>query len=391
MRAYILSIGTELTHGRLTDTNATFLAQELLLQGIELLHVVQTGDDLPRLTDTIRLALSDADLVICSGGIGPTGDDLTREAIAAVVGEEPAVDPGLLATLEAFFAARGATMPARNAKQAWLIPAASPLLNPIGTAPGWFVEYESKAIVAMPGVPREMFRMWREQAMPRIAARLPARVVSATTFKTIGIGESAAEQELLDLVDRPNPVVATYAKDDGVQVRISAVGATQSEAEQLRDETVAEVERRLGKYIYGMEDESLASVLAMLLRRAGLTLGVLELGSGGRFAALLQSDPIVSGVPAGAMARPKSAGEPLSRQASELATEAVERFGTALGAGITVDVSESDPGVFRGTVSVALRGAREATEEFSTRAGFEDVQRRAALSAADVLRRALLS
>ena len=138
-------------------------------------------------------------------------------------------------------------------------------------------------VVAM-GLERERSQVHLGALDPRGSGTEANRVTGtiAGSFKTIGIGESAAEQELLDLVDRPNPVVATYAKDDGVQVRISAVGATQSEAEALRDATVAEVQRRLGKYIYGTEDQSLASVLASLLRRDGLSIGVAELGSGGR-------------------------------------------------------------------------------------------------------------
>ncbi|HYO31190.1 MAG TPA: competence/damage-inducible protein A, partial [Thermomicrobiales bacterium] len=135
MRAYILSIGSELIHGHLTDTNATFLAQEMVATGIELLHVVQVGDDLDRLSSALRAAVAEADLVVCTGGVGPTDDDLTREAIAAVVGEEPVVDPSLLETVRGFFVSRGVDMPERNAKQAWLIPSAEPLPNPVGTAP----------------------------------------------------------------------------------------------------------------------------------------------------------------------------------------------------------------------------------------------------------------
>src|SRR5687767_3704051 len=160
MRAYVLSIGSELIAGHLTDTNATFLAQELAAKGIELLHVVQVGDDLERLTRVLTMAVSEADLVVCTGGIGPTDDDLTREAIAALTGETPVVDQDLVAGIRAFFAQRGLEMPERNAKQAWIIPSVDVLPNPVGTAPGWFALVGDAMVVAMPGVPREMFRMW---------------------------------------------------------------------------------------------------------------------------------------------------------------------------------------------------------------------------------------
>src|SRR5215211_2727474 len=254
MRAYILSIGRELILGHITDTNATFLSQELTILGVELLHVVQVSDDRDRISQVISDALADADLVICTGGIGPTADDLTRESIADVVEETPEVDPGLLATIERFFSARGQPMPDQNKKQAWTIPSAQVLPNPVGTAPGWFVEHSGKIIACMPGVPREMTRMWSEQVVPRIQARLPQRVVSMVRLRTIGIGESAVEKIVADLVALENPVVATYAKDDGVHVLVAAIADSQSAANEIRDEAAAEVEARLDQYIYAKND-----------------------------------------------------------------------------------------------------------------------------------------
>lgn len=388
MRAYILSIGTELVHGRLTDTNATYLAQELLRAGIELLHVVQTGDDLPRLTNVLRNAATDADLIICTGGVGPTADDLTREAIAGLVGETPAIDPEILAGIEAFFAARGMTMPVQNGKQAWLIPSAVALDNPVGTAPGWFVRHGAVIIVAMPGVPREMFRMWQEQAFPRIMADLPPRAVSAVTFKTLGIGESAAEQEVSDLVAIPNPTVSTYAKDSGVEVRVSAVAPTMDEADRLRVATAAEVERRLARYIYGTDDDTLPGSLLAVLKAAELSIAVSEFGSGGRFASLLQTVPEPTSALLGALSSPAGRDSTIP-DPSETAEGVRRQFNASLGLGIAVDVSPDERSVYRGTVSVAIEGARQARQEFALRGGFEDVQRRSALSAADLLFRTL--
>ncbi|MBA3529424.1 MAG: competence/damage-inducible protein A [Propionibacteriaceae bacterium] len=389
MRAYVLSIGTELVHGRLTDTNATYLAQELLQAGIELLHVIQTGDDLPRLVNVLRAAAMDADLVICTGGVGPTADDLTREAIAALIGETPEIDPELLAGIQAFFASRGMTMPAQNGKQAWLIPSAIALDNPVGTAPGWLARHDGVTIVAMPGVPREMFRMWREQALPRILTDLPPRAVSAITFKTIGIGESAAELEVADLVAIQNPTVSTYAKDDGVQVRVSALAPTMDVADRMRIETAHEVERRLGRYIYGSDDESLPGALLSMLASSGLTLSIAEHGSGGRFGTLLQSSPNASLALLGAVSFPSNPNE-LPPDATNLANVAIARFGMAsVGLGIVVRTQPDERLVHHGTVDVAIQGVLRQSQEFALRGGFEDVQRRASLSAADLLFRAL--
>ncbi|MEA2528006.1 MAG: hypothetical protein QOF73_5233 [Thermomicrobiales bacterium] len=384
MRAHILSIGSELILGHLTDTNATFLAQELATLGIELLHVTQVGDDRARLAQTIRSAADGAELVVCSGGVGPTDDDLTREAIADVMGETPEIDPGLLATLEAFFAGRGLTMPARNRKQAWLIPSSEPLANPVGTAPGWFVRRGNGIVVSMPGVPREMTRMWREQVVPRLQERLPARAIRSITFRTIGIGESAAEQLLEDLVKIPNPTVATYAKDDGVHVRVTGVAETAEAADLLRDGAAREVEARLQRYIYGTDGTSLPSALVGLLRERGLTLAIADRGGGGRLASLMLAEPTTGEVLRGATVGPAH-----DASAGELAAEALASTGAPLSVGIAVQSRPSES-VYEGTISIAIAGAATFDESFPIRSSFEEIQRRSGLNAADVLRRSLL-
>ncbi len=384
MRAHILSIGSELILGHLTDTNATFLAQELVALGIELLHVTHVGDDRARIARTIRSALVDADLVICTGGVGPTEDDLTREAIADVAGETPAVDPDLLATIEAFFAARGLTMPERNRKQAWLIPSAEPLPNPIGTAPGWLVRLNGKVIVAMPGVPREMTRMWREQVVPRIQAQLPSRHVRSITLRTIGIGESAVEQMLDDLVKNSNPNVATYAKDDGVHVRVTAIASTAAEAEELRDRVAREVQRRLGQFIYGTDEVTLPGALLDRLRERGLTLAIADRGAGGRFASMLLSDPSSRDV-----LIESSAAGPVDVSALELARKTRAVTGSDVGMAIVMTAWPDGP-VWEGTVHVGVTGSPEAEERFPMRSAYAEIQRRSALMAADVLLRWLL-
>ncbi|GIW03535.1 MAG: CinA-like protein [Thermomicrobiales bacterium] len=384
MRAHILSIGSELILGHLTDTNATFLAQELVALGIELLHVTQVGDDRSRIARTIRAALSEAELVICTGGVGPTEDDLTRESIADVAGETPAVDPGLLATIEAFFAARGLVMPERNRKQAWLIPSAEPLPNPVGTAPGWFVRLDGRLIVAMPGVPREMTRMWREQVVPRLAGFLPHRSVRSITLRTVGIGESAVEQLLDNLVKCTNPVVATYAKDDGVQVRITAIASAPDEAEAMRDRVVQEVRRRLARHIYGTDDVTLPAALLDLLRKHGLTIAIADRGAGGRFASLLLSEPSSRDV-----LLDSTAAGPAETTALDLARLARERSGAGAGLGILM-VARPDGPVWEGTVHVGVAGSPEIEERFPMRSAYDEIQRRSALMAADVLRRWLL-
>ena len=391
MRAYVLSIGTELMLGHLTDTNATFLAQDLAAHGIDLIHVTHVGDDRARLVATLRHSLQLADLVICTGGIGPTEDDLTREAISDVLGQEPTIDPALYEQIASFFAHRGHQMPERNAKQAWLIPAAEVLVNPIGTAPGWFVrlpDAPQEVIVAMPGVPREMHRMWREQALPRILPFAGATFIDTVTLKTIGIGESAAEQIIHDLVAAASPIVATYAKDDGVHIRVTATGDDAHEVRLQRERASATVRERLGDYIWGEDADTLASVLLTNLARAGARLSIAEIGTGGSFINILSTTFDASGVVLGSSVLPM--GGACDDAVTEIAVKAVRNENATLGMGIMLSVDRIDSGRIDGHVTIAIStdGAdAEVLPPFNVRASVPDAQRRTALHAADALRR----
>src|SRR3989442_10122910 len=253
MRAELLSIGTELLLGQIVDTNAAYLAGRLALLGIDCLHMQTVGDNLDRATQAFARPLSRSDLVVATGGLGPTEDDLTREAIAAAVHETPTVDRALEAELRVWFAARGIVMPERNRKQAWLIQSARALPNPNGTAPGWSVEKDGKRIVAMPGVPREMTPMWEHHVEPTLPR---GGALRWRTLKLLGIGESAVEEKLGELVRSSSPTVATYAKNDGVHVRIAEKAGNAAEADARIERMEAEVRARLGDYVWGGDAET---------------------------------------------------------------------------------------------------------------------------------------
>lgn len=387
MRAYILSIGSELIGGHLTDTNATFLAQELVAKGIELLHVVQVGDDLPRLIATLDRATSDADLVVCTGGIGPTDDDLTREAIAALAGETPAVDEAAVAGIREFFARRGLEMPARNAKQAWTIPSVDVLPNPVGTAPGWFARVNGAIVVAMPGVPREMTRMWREQVSPRLSDQSGGAVFRSTNLRTLGIGESAVSEVLDELTQRSWPYIGTYAKNDGVHVRVTARADSADQAEVELHAAVTEVRSRLGDYIYADDERPLARVLLDALRARDLTISVAESGTAARFGSFLLAEPAASGL---VLDITSSALEREPPSAITLAESSRKRTGSDAAVGVVLTVLPVELGLYDGVVEVAVTGALESVASFPIRAAFIEIQRRSAMHAADVLRRSML-
>jgi nicotinamide-nucleotide amidase len=397
MRAWVVSIGAELLSGQITDTNATFLARECAAAGIDLIRVTQVGDDLTALVATLRRALDEADLVVCTGGVGPTDDDLTREAIAEVADEVPEVDPALLRELRSFFANRGQEMPERNAKQAWVIPSSRTLPNPVGTAPGWLVSIDRDgrrgSIVAMPGVPREMYRMWQEQALPALQEQAGGRVIRSTTLKTLGIGESAAEDQIHDLIVREQPIIATYAKDDGVHIRITTADDSPHVAQRELDEAISAVQERLGRYIWGRDADTLPSVLLRALERAQMTVATAELGSGGALAGLLTS------VPAEDPTHPLVEARVLPLDLSLEHDAAVERaravaaqmrrdHDASIGLAIVVFGGFDARNVLHGMAAVAMdSNSRDEDVTFmGIRATIEDVHRRAALHAADRLR-----
>ncbi|MFC3831246.1 MULTISPECIES: CinA family nicotinamide mononucleotide deamidase-related protein [Deinococcus] len=285
--AEIISVGTELLFGEIVDSNAAFLARELGARGVTLHRKTVLGDNLERLTAAIQTALGRADLVILGGGLGPTDDDLTREAIAAALNETPQEDPHLLAWLEGLYAARGRVMPQINRKQAWLIPSAQALANPVGTAPGWFVTTGGKVVVALPGPPREMQRMWRDQVVPRLP--LPSRALVHTTIHTQGIGESNVAELLGELTRTANPSVATYARKTGVDVRVAASADTDAQARALLAPVLGEVRGHLHRWTWGEDADTLAGAVTQVL--AGRTLGVVEAGSAGALCTLLADEP----------------------------------------------------------------------------------------------------
>jgi nicotinamide-nucleotide amidase len=291
MKAEILSIGAELLRGEVADTNAIYLAGELPLAGIELCWVTMVDDDLEKLTDAFHCAIARSDIVLTTGGLGPTGDDLTREAIARALGEEPEVCQALEQQLRAFFQSIGRPMPSHNLKQATLIPSAQPIPNPRGTAPGWWVEKEGKTIVAMPGPPREMQPMWQNEVMPRLYQRAQGVVILCRTLKTFGLSEAAVDEMVSPVFSLSNPSLGIYAKTDGIHLRLVARAGIREEAERLIADAEDKLRHILAGYIWGTDNDTLEGVVGKLLAGKGLTLTTIESCTGGLLAATLTDVP----------------------------------------------------------------------------------------------------
>ena len=406
MQAEIVSVGTELLLGHIVDTNAAYLAQELTALGIDLFWVSTVGDNQARLVEVIRRAWGRSDLTIITGGVGPTEDDLTREAIAEVLGEKMVVVPELERDLRAFFARRNRPMPERNVKQATLIPSAQALPNPIGTAPGWWVERDGHVVVTMPGVPVEMYRMWQEQAVPRLL-RSQSATIYTRILKALGIGESHVEEKISALLASTNPTIATYAKNDGIHVRMTAKAPDVEQARRMLEPMEAEVRRILGSYVYGVDDETLEGIVGGLLRAKGLSLATLEGFTGGLVASALVDAPrsqefyrggLVADGPEQQAAWGVSPevirqnGSVSAAVAQAMAAAARSRLGAAVGLAICgVGGPEPVDGQRPGTLHIAIDDRGKLVVQSGV--GFGNtrpqIKARAALAALDLLRRHL--
>jgi nicotinamide-nucleotide amidase len=291
--ARFLAVGTELTTGTTRDTNSGDLARELTSLGVRVLSMIALPDDLAVVTAAFTDALKEADLVVSTGGLGPTPDDLTREAIAAACGLETHVDPALLKWLEDMFGRRGAPMPEANVKQAWLIDGATALHNAQGSAPGWWVERpDGRIVIALPGPPREMWPMWREQTLPRLQSGALGTDRASHTLRLTGIGESALVGVVGEEVLRtPNPQVATYARADAVDLVVSAESDGRLSAEEIVRRTVADLRDRVGRFVFAEGDESWADAIGNVI--GARTLSIVEIGTAGSVQALLGSAEFV--------------------------------------------------------------------------------------------------
>jgi nicotinamide-nucleotide amidase len=293
MGAELLTIGTELLLGQIADTNAGWMAQRLAEAGIDVHYKSTVGDNWSRIEAAMRLAMSRADIVLMTGGLGPTEDDLTRDVLAAVLGRPLALDPRVLSAIEQRFAHRRVAMPENNRKQAMVPEGAEVLHNPRGTAPGLWVRQGRSALVCMPGVPSEMKPMLLDQVIPRLrtAFDIRSRIVSRV-LKTCGISESALDERIGDYFrDMRNPTIGVLAHAGEIHVRLTCKGEDPGEIAARLDALEEKIRARLGHLVFGRDDEKLEAVVGRLLRARQSTLAVAESCTGGLIASRLTDVP----------------------------------------------------------------------------------------------------
>ncbi len=293
MRAEIIAVGSELLLGQIVNTNAQFLSTQLAEMGINIHYHTVVGDNKGRLLDAIQIAESRADILLFSGGLGPTKDDLTKQTIAEHLGTSLVLDEDALQFIEEFFAQRKRPMTENNKQQALVFEGSTVLKNHNGMAPGMYYKKDKHAYILLPGPPKELEPMFQYEAKPLIAKQvLNNRMIYSHVIRFYGIGEADLETRLEDLIDQQtNPTIAPLASDGEVTIRLTATGETEEEAWKAIQKVQAEILNRVGKYVYGYNNDSLPLKLKEMLINQNLKIAAAESMTAGLFQAELATIP----------------------------------------------------------------------------------------------------
>lgn len=355
MKAEIVAIGTELLLGQIVDTNSATMAQQLTTIGVDVHFKSTVGDNLERIKSTLRTALDRADFVITTGGIGPTLDDLTREAVAEVTERPLTFNPLLCDQINDFFTRLGRKMSENNRKQAFIPEGAIPIENPVGTAPGFIVEQGAKAVISVPGVPHEMRYFMEQSVIPYLRKKMGIReVIVSRVLKLFGIGESLVDERIKDLIEGgKNPTIGLLAHTQigEIHIRLTAKTEEKAHAQAMNRDLEKQIRERLESFIFGADEETYEGVLSSLLRESGLTIAVAETAFGSSIIQALKgmegsekfllfgltlTSPAMAekilGTAAGALGQDRILGEEASRA---LAHKVRDRAGADLGLALT--------------------------------------------------------
>lgn len=407
----IVSVGTELLLGQIVDTNAAYLGRLLAGLGVDLYHKSTVGDNEARVIEVVRRAADRADLIITTGGLGPTEDDLTRECVAVAFGEELRTDEDSLRWIRSFFERRGIPMPERNARQAFVYASGRHIPNPNGTAPGLILEKNGKIVINLPGPPNEMGPMVENHVRPFLAERLTGQREYLVTrvYRFIGIGESAVEEKVQDLIRSGNPSLAPLAHTGEVHLRAGAKAPTPEAAEALLAPLHAQLLDRLGEYLYGLDHVDLETAVVELLRRHSATLACAESCTGGELAGRITSVPGASDVLLGGMVtysnESKTAllgvpqelldmrGAVSGEVARAMAAGVRDRLGSRIGVGIT-GIAGPGGGTADKPVGLVYVGIADGPRTWSIESRFigirADIRRRSTQLALQLIRHELI-
>jgi len=410
MNAEIITVGTELLLGQIVNTNAQYISQRLPEVGINVYYQNVVGDNPQRLKQCLNIALNRSDIIIMTGGLGPTKDDLTKETVAEVFGRKLVLHEETYEIIKAFFKNRNRPMTENNIKQAYLPEGSIIIKNKNGTAPGCIIESGDKIVIMLPGPPSEMRPMFDDTVMPYLWDKTDVKLVSKYV-KVFGIGESQVEDTIMDLVDnQSNPTIAPYAKEGQVMLRITARVNRGEQADELIDPVICEIRKRLGDAVYSTENKELEEVVADMLMENKLTISVAESCTGGLISKKLTDIPGISRVFMGGIVSYSNNlkesflgvkaetlqkyGAVSSATAIEMANGIRERSGTDLGLAVT-GIAGPDGGTPEkpvGLVYIAL-ASKEGTHanEFRLWGDRNRIRNVASLHALDMVRRYIMN
>lgn len=412
MKAEMIAVGTELLLGQIVNTNAQFVSEQCAGMGIDVYFQTVVGDNVERIRSALTIAASRADVVICSGGLGPTMDDLTRDALAMHTGAELVMDEPGLQKIEAYFTERNMPILEINRRQALTLKGADVFPNDAGMAVGTALKHEGTLYVLLPGPPRELKVMFERYAVPWLRSNMDGTApLFSKSLKFAGIGESSLEHALADLIEsQRDPTIAPYAKEGEVMIRLTTRASAEAEAYAKMAAVEEEIRRRVGQQLYAEEDVSLDAVVVKLLRQRGWTLSAAESCTGGLFADMTTSHAgsseaflggVVSytnaakeamlGVPKSLLEGPQAPGAVSAQTAAAMAEGVRQRLGATFGISFTgvAGPSPSDGKpvglVFMGIAQqdkptevkeLKLSGSREMIKLRAARSGFYEIWQR---------------
>lgn len=400
MDAEVIAVGSEILLGQIVDTNSATIGRHFAEIGLNVFYKTTVGDNLGRVTACLRQALGRSDVVLTTGGIGPTEDDITREAVAAATDRQLVFHEDLWRQIQAFFESRGLRASESNRRQAWIPADAIVVENPVGTAPAFIVEHRGKTVIALPGVPREMEHLLRTRALPYLRERYGIKgEIRLRLLKVVGLGESRVGERIADFMAKgSNPTVGTLAHLGQVDVRIAAKADDRIGAERLIAPVEAEIRARLGDAVFGADAETLESVIAGRLDAAGGRVALVELGTAGTATERLAA-AVPERVAAGLVAASAGGLRALcvnfgaidgALERALAAATAVARWAAVdVGAAAWLeDVPDSAPPIVRAAVAASVRGQAVGHEH---RVGGDraSVRIRAGTLLLDEIRRAL--
>lgn len=294
MIAEIISVGTEIILGSTLNTNTYYLSKKLWEIGIDVLYHTSVKDNPKSLEQVIKIGLERSDILILTGGLGPTSDDITKEVVSKTLGLDLELNKMMEDNIKKYFSKNDQNMPSNNIKQAYLPKGAKFLTNEIGTAPGIYIEWNGRKIILLPGPPKEMTLMFNKYVIPLIQQDF---IIKIKTINTIGIGESSLETLLLDIIkEQNNPSLATYAKEGRVDIKIIAKGCDETEVNSMLEDMTRKIEDRIAQYIYSYEDESIEEIVFKKLKSKNMKIAFCESCTGGLISTKLTRIPGASEV-----------------------------------------------------------------------------------------------